>query len=160
MTLPGNCWSKPSEQGPTMGFLEHSGPNVCRAWELEQARNAYERLIALSPKDHAVFNNLALLFERQGYWERAVESFRKQIEVHPGDANATVNLPRALMHLGRWAEAEQAAVVAARAQPANAPQRATVTVARVCQDKIADPRQELDVALGSSPSTSTLTPAF
>jgi TonB family protein len=124
--------------------------------ELEKAQKAYEQQIAINPKDQYTYNNLGLLFEREGLWERAVESLRKQIEVHPGDSYAVANLPRALMHTARWAEAEQAAAAAARAQPGNATQRINVTIARVCQDKIADPRQEIDVALGARPSAALL----
>ena len=120
--------------------------------ELEKAQKAYEQQIAISPKDRVAYNNLGLVFERQGHWDKAVESFRKQIEVRPDDAAAVANLPRALMQTGRWAEAEQAAVAAARAQPSNSQQRISVTIARVCQNKIADPRQEIEVALGASPT--------
>jgi tetratricopeptide (TPR) repeat protein len=120
--------------------------------ELEKAQKAYEQQIAVNPKDRVAYNNLGLVFERQGRWDQAVESFQKQIEVRPGDAAAVANLPRALMHTGRWAEAEQSAVEAARAQPSNSQQRINVTIARVCQDKIADPRQEIDVAFGATPT--------
>ena len=43
-------------------------------------------------------------------------------------------------------------MTAARAQPSNSQQRINVTITRVCQNKIADPRQEIEVALGASPT--------
>lgn len=42
----------------------------------------------------------------------AAASFRKELEVRPGDSYAIENLPLPLLHAGRWAEAQVAAALA------------------------------------------------
>jgi len=53
----------------------------------------------------------------------------------PAEENLTARIDASLTANGtlQWAEAEQAAAAAARAQPNNAQQRTNVTIARVCQ---------------------------
>jgi TonB family protein len=147
-----------------------ANPNHPSAWntlgralaalgKFEDAQKAYEKQIAINPKDQYAYNNLGLMQEREGYWSMALESFRKQIEIHPGDSYAISNLPRALMQANRWGEGEEAAGKALQAQPNNAQQRLNVAVARACQSKVADERQEIDTALGAAPTANLLNDA-
>jgi TonB family protein len=126
---------------------------------LEEAQKVYEKQIAVNPKNQFAYNNLIAVQEREGYWDMAVEGLRKEMEVRPGNSDAISNLPRALFHVGRWAEAEEAAVRALEAQPNNARQRLNVVIARACQGKLSDVRQEIDTALGAIPTASLLNDA-
>jgi Tfp pilus assembly protein PilF len=95
-----------------------------------------------------------LIYEREGRWDKAIDSLRKQLAVTPTDQYAVRNLPRALIHQGRWAEAEDAATRAVQAQPTIALYRVDLAAARVCQGKVEDARKEIDTALGARPSAS------
>ena len=132
------------------------GRALAAAGDLNAAQKAYEKQISLGPGDRYTYNNLGLVLERQGRWDAAIDSLRKQLAVHPGDSSATANLPRALSQAGRWAEAETAASNVLRTQPANAQQRLYLSLARVCQGKAADPRREIDSALGARPTAPLL----
>src|SRR5258706_677269 len=122
----------------------------------EEARKAYETQIAINPRDVYAYNNLGLLLESEGKGDQAVDLLKKQLETSSGDKFATANLPGALMHAGKWDEVEQAAGKAAALQPTSIQQRVTIAVARVCLGKSADPRRELDAALGSRPAPTFL----
>lgn len=78
----------------------------------EEGQNAYQKQIAVNPKSSYAYTSLGVLQGGEGYWEMAIESFRKQIQIHPADGPATADLPRALLQVGRWAEAEAAAAKA------------------------------------------------
>jgi TonB family protein len=123
---------------------------------LEEARKAYEQQIAVNPSDVYAYNNLGLLDEQLGHWDAAIESFRKQLEVHPEDPSAISNLPRALLTARRWEEAEEAASKAAQAQPNSAQHRLSRSIARVCQGKASNARDEIDGVLGQRPSIALL----
>ena len=50
----------------------------------------------------------------QGQLDEAIASFRRAVEVSPGDANAFSNLGFALCERGRWIEAAESAEQAVR----------------------------------------------
>jgi TonB family protein len=124
--------------------------------KLEDAKKAYEKQIAVNPADPYAYNNLGLIEERLGHWDKAIQSLQKQLEVHPGDSYAIANLPRALIHNARWAEAEVSSSKALELHPDNTQQKINLAVARVCQGKAIDARQEIDAAIGPRPVASTL----
>jgi TonB family protein len=124
--------------------------------DLDGAQKAYEKQISINPRDRYSYNNLGLVQERQGRWDEAIVNLRKQIAINPGDSYATANLPRALIQAHRWAEAETAASRALEAHPGNAQHRLNLAIARVCQGKAADPRREIEDALGARPPAALL----
>src|SRR5262249_9227798 len=96
------------------------------------------------------------VFERQGKWAEAIDSLRKQLQVHPGDRYAIGNLPRALIHERRWTEVEEAADNAAKVQPTNTQFKLYASMARICSGKATDIRRELDTTLGPRPPSASL----
>jgi TonB family protein len=144
-----------------------ANPNDASAWNnlgqalealgrLEEAQKAYEKQIAVNPKNQYVYNSLVQMQEREGYWDKAVENLRREIEVNPGNSYAISYLPRMLLEARRWAEAEEAAGKAAQADPNNVQQRVYVAIARACQGKLSDERQQIDSAIGASPTGNLL----
>jgi tetratricopeptide (TPR) repeat protein len=113
---------------------------------LDEARVAYEKQIEINPRDIYSYNNLAVCFQRQGYWDKAVENLRKQLEINPSDQYATGNLPRALMRAGRWSQVEQAAEEVLKTAPSPG-HRLNRALGRVCSGKAEDARKELDGAI-------------
>jgi TonB family protein len=118
--------------------------------KFDEAQKAYEKQLSVNPKHPTVYDGLAQLQDRQGHWDLAVPYLKKQLEIHPNDAIATFNLPPVLLRVGRWAEAEKAASQAIKERPDNASTRLNLTLARVCGGSAAEPRKEIETALGKS----------
>lgn len=123
---------------------------------IPEAQKAFEQQIAVHPADVNAYNNLALLLEREGDWPRAIGNLQKQLEVDPGNHYAAINLPHALMEGHRWAELEAAARKVLIATPNDATQKLNVAIARACVGTTANPREEIDRALGPQPSPTQL----
>lgn len=67
-----------------------------------------ERVAKAEPKRKNLWNLLGLSYYLQGKRERAIECFRKQIELDPFDERAEILLGTALAQQGQYSEAEQA----------------------------------------------------
>ena len=61
--------------------------------------------LAKNPRCWMAYNNLGLLYEKRGEVPRAIEQYRRALEVKPGSADAHTNLGNALLALGRRDEA-------------------------------------------------------
>ncbi|MGA7926190.1 MAG: protein kinase, partial [Candidatus Sulfotelmatobacter sp.] len=78
--------------------------------ELDKAVQTYHELIATYPQARIAQdweNNLALLYGKQGQYEKAAEIFRQLVRDHPGDPEYESNLASEALHLQRLDEARQ-----------------------------------------------------
>src|SRR5208282_3486504 len=78
--------------------------------ELDKAVQTYLELIATYPQAGIAQdwqNNLALLYGKQGQYEKEVEIFRQLVRHHPRDPEYGSNLAAAALHLQRLDEARQ-----------------------------------------------------
>ncbi len=71
----------------------------------DEARDAYERALALDPAHADAHVNLGRLLHEQGKVEGALAHYRAGLEARPSDATAAFNLGVALEDLGRLREA-------------------------------------------------------
>ncbi|MBD5553213.1 MAG: tetratricopeptide repeat protein [Desulfovibrio sp.] len=55
------------------------------------AIKAYEHALALAPDNADVLTDLGIMYRETGQFEKAVDSFRKAIEINPGHENAMFN---------------------------------------------------------------------
>jgi serine/threonine protein kinase/tetratricopeptide (TPR) repeat protein len=78
--------------------------------ELDKAVQTYHELIATYPQARIAQNwenNLALLYGKQGQYEKAAEIFRQLVRDYPGDPEYESNLASEALHLQRLDEARQ-----------------------------------------------------
>lgn len=74
--------------------------------ELEKARDAYEKILTLSPGDHAVMNNLAYLYsEKLNNLDRARDLALKARSLQPSDAGTADTLGWILFKQGEYPQA-------------------------------------------------------
>jgi tetratricopeptide (TPR) repeat protein len=80
------------------------GVALGRAGRHEEAREAYERALALQPTHAFAHFNLGVLSAEVGDWTRAANCFRAAVEADPRYADARINLADTLRRLGRGSE--------------------------------------------------------
>ncbi|MBR0565935.1 tetratricopeptide repeat protein [Azoarcus sp. L1K30] len=74
--------------------------------KLEDAANALQRGLELTPEDAEGHNNLGVVFQALGWWQEAERCYRMAARVQPGFAGAHRNLGLMLRDHARHAEAE------------------------------------------------------
>jgi predicted O-linked N-acetylglucosamine transferase (SPINDLY family) len=112
------------ERGEPKAALEYLGraaklaPDQARVWlnlgnaiiaaqaDADEAVEAYERSVALSPSWKAL-HNLGAIFVNTGRAERAAEAFRRALEVDPNATGSRISLGECLVLLDRREEAEE-----------------------------------------------------
>jgi tetratricopeptide (TPR) repeat protein len=72
-----------------------------------QARDDYQRALALDPDYQQVHLNMGVSFYRQGNWEAAEEEYRRELSLHPESIMAMNNLGALALHQGKNEEASQ-----------------------------------------------------
>lgn len=102
-----------AEAWSVLGFL------YAQRGEMSEAVAAYEKALALSGDDPALFFNAAFATQRAGHHERAMEFFRRAIALDPKLDRAWYGLGLSLAHVGRHEEAIEQFREAARLQPFN-----------------------------------------
>lgn len=75
------------------------------AEDYEAAMRTYQRYIALYPDEPAGFNNMALVYKRQGRYAEEEKLYRVALALEPLDTTAMNNLAVNLAHQGRHEEA-------------------------------------------------------
>ncbi len=84
------------------------GASTAQIGELDDAIDAYTKLIALKPDYYEAYNNMGLTFKNQGKLEQAIEAYNKSIAIKPDYANAYSNMGVALKVQGKLDEAIEA----------------------------------------------------
>jgi len=87
------------------GSLQTVGLYAYLAENVELSVSAYQRLIDLYPEESVGYNNLGLIYKRQGKWNKEEALYRKALELDPSDPVVLENLALNLAHQGRFAEA-------------------------------------------------------
>lgn len=75
------------------------------ALDLDAARRTYDKFTKLYPEDPAGWNNLALVYKREGQYQKEEELYRIALGLAPDDDHALNNLAVCLAHQGRFDEA-------------------------------------------------------
>lgn len=83
----------------------------------DEAREHYNRAVAINPFHTQALNNLGIGFSRRGQPEQAVLAYRRAIAVAPDEVGSYTNLSAALGALGRYAEALEATEAAIKLAP-------------------------------------------
>ena len=83
--------------------------------ELPKAAQAFQKVIAIYPRDEAAINNLGSVYEQLGQFDQSIELEHQAIAINPDAVNAYENLVNDYMALGKFSEARQA-IAAARAR--------------------------------------------
>jgi tetratricopeptide (TPR) repeat protein len=99
----------------TFQFLEDNYPNSVAFKSLNAdllisqgnyaaAISKYEDLVRLEPRRVDLLHNLAVLYLRQGVWERALAEYRMEKVNSPGQLRAVAGMSECLLYLGRYEE--------------------------------------------------------
>jgi len=143
---------------------EHALVGLSRALiylgNLREARSNYETILQSNPESLNVFANLASLDMREGRWESALKNYEIQLKLRSTDVFSIANISEPLARLGRWVESEQASARAASLQPANDVHKLRVTLARICQGKVAGAEAEMEVAAIDTIHALSVTPSM
>lgn len=75
------------------------------ALDMDAARKTYDKYTNLYPEDPAGWNNLALVYKREGAYQKEEELYRIALSLSPDDDHALNNLAVCLAHQGRFDEA-------------------------------------------------------
>jgi tetratricopeptide (TPR) repeat protein len=75
------------------------------AFDMAAARKTYDKYTRLYPEDAAGWNNLALVYKREGEYQKEEELYRIALSLSPEDDHALNNLAVCLAHQGRFDEA-------------------------------------------------------
>ncbi len=123
----------PARRGPdpvagATGGPHHPAPRDLKAIEallqrgnMARALAEGQRLALMFPASAALHNLLGIDFGKAGKLEDAVREFRRTAELDPGNSGVQLNMANALMALGRFGEAADAAGAAHAAAPGLGP---------------------------------------
>lgn len=122
-----------------------------RAGDLDAARGAYERLLALSPNDVDALNNLGVLLGAQREYDRAEQVLRRAVRLAPRNAGAWSNLGTVLSQSGRTPEAIAAFQQALDIDPLNSGARVNLAQQHLAIGASRRARELLEEAVATSP---------
>jgi Tfp pilus assembly protein PilF len=97
--------SSPAQPTAPLETLFAQGVQALKAGRLEEAGNAFRRVLERGGKWPYVHNNLAIVYQQQGKHIKAVAECREAIRLDPAYAPPRVVLGGSLLALGRVAEA-------------------------------------------------------
>ncbi|HZI30894.1 MAG TPA: tetratricopeptide repeat protein, partial [Candidatus Binatia bacterium] len=72
---------------------------------LDEARQAFEKILAANPEESGAWNNLGLTLERQNHPEEALRAFRRGTECDPPSKNSFLGMAFIQIRLGRLDDA-------------------------------------------------------
>ena len=96
----------------SVALLMLSGNSLLRQERFNEAKEKFEKILKLDPKNAAAQVNLGSAIHGLGDTEGAIQGFRKAVELDPKSVEAPVNLAIALEMAGRNAEARDALLAA------------------------------------------------
>jgi tetratricopeptide (TPR) repeat protein len=94
------------ERGLLIGYYFGSGPGRDRAKGVE----AYEAVLRRYPKEGIAINNLALALNTRREFSRAESLYRRAVQLDPSSQSRFGNLVEALLHEGKFRDAESVLV--------------------------------------------------
>jgi tetratricopeptide (TPR) repeat protein len=106
----------PNDEKP----ISNLGTVYMRLGLLEPAKGRLERAIALDPNDVQALSNLGVIHMRLGELKAAEKNFKRVIAIAPNENIARCNLAMVIFSQGRWDEAVERLLDAARRHPSDA----------------------------------------
>jgi Flp pilus assembly protein TadD len=104
----------------TEELLERAAREAAERDEIQRATSIYEELLRISPNNVKARNNLALLLDREGDREGALEALDRCLNDDPDCVQAKINRGAILASLARYGEAERDLLAAVRQDSGNA----------------------------------------
>jgi len=104
----------------TEELLERAAREAAERDEIQRAASIYEELLRINPKNVKARNNLALLLDREGDREGALEALDRCLNDDPDCVQAKINRGAILASLARYREAERDLLAAVRQDSGNA----------------------------------------
>lgn len=120
--------------------------------KLDEAREDYEKALAVNPVHGAAFYNLGNVFKEQAQWDKAVELYRKSTEVDAGNFEAWINTGFVCMAQGKYGEAIGAYNKALALKDSNAQAHFYAGVAYDHQGDSIQARREYEKAIAIDPT--------
>ena len=117
----------------------------------DEAREHYDRALAINPFHSRALNNLGIGFSRHGDPQRAVTYYRRAIDIAPEVADSYTNLSAALGVLGRFREALEATDMAVQLNPRAADAHSNRGIALAQLGRRAEARAAFETALRFDP---------
>lgn len=102
---------------PTAAWFHYAALTAALLGDHQRAAETLQQGIAAHPHAAALYNNLAVVRERQGHYDEAQTTVEKGIQEDPGLAQLQKNLGDLLYRLGRYDEAMEAYQRAVKANP-------------------------------------------
>lgn len=84
--------SKPTEDPNSPEGIEKEAFNAFQAGNLESSQALWEKLTLLKPTDPQVYNNLGVVFKKEGKKDEAREAYKKALSLNPDYPEALNNL--------------------------------------------------------------------
>ena len=66
---------------------------------LDEAAQEYRQVLAIEPDNYYAFNNLGIIFEKQGLTQEALKEFRLSLAIKPDQAMAHFKIGRIFMQI-------------------------------------------------------------
>ena len=84
------------------------GASAAQIGQLDEAVNAFQKLISIKPDNAGSYNNMAIVLQNQGKPEEAIEAYNKALAIKPDYAEAYYNMGIAFKDQGKLEEAIEA----------------------------------------------------
>lgn len=138
-------------------------PSLAQAWydrglaasalrRLEEARQCYERAIALHFNYAEAHNNLGLVQEALGRPDEAMQAYERALAIRPGYTGAEYNLAISLQNAGRLEEAGAAYQALLAREPDHADARNNLGGMRMAENRLEEAAAEFEAALTHKPT--------
>jgi tetratricopeptide (TPR) repeat protein len=117
-----------------------------------EARESYQQLVNLDPRDAAARNGLGIALARLSSYDEAEKEFRCAIGIKAGFAEAHFNLAGVLQLRGRYSESEQPLRRALKLRPSYLDARVSLGMSMVLLNRLREARDCYEKALRMAPS--------
>ncbi|MBL8900331.1 MAG: protein kinase [Planctomycetes bacterium] len=113
----------------------------------DEAIEYHRAALALRPKEHAAYVNIAVALSERGRLEEATDYWRRAVELTPDATHARLDLAQALFRVRRFEEAREEAEEVLQREPANAKAHHVFAAALVGLGEYAEAARFLDRGL-------------
>lgn len=128
----------PVQASPASEIAFHKGVRAFGSGHLSEARQLFEASLVQDPTDAAAQRYLALIASREGDAARAVDLYRRVLELEPDSIDSRFELGRALLQAGEPAAARAAFDAVLQAQPSRADARLWAGISRYREGRYAE----------------------